>query len=306
MVEADLQDLFAFSAVARARSFRGAAGPRGVSASTLSAAVRRLEARLGLRLLNRTTRSVVPTEAGLRLLDRLTPALGEVAAAIDSVNSFRDTPAGTLRLNVPGVVARLILPGLLVRFQATHPEIKVEVTAEDRFIDVLGEGFDAGVRYDERLEQDMIAVPIGPRQDRYVAVAAPAYLERRGRPRHPDELLGHDAIRHRFLHGTSLPWEFEKDGRLVKVSPPARLTTNSLELQRAAVAAGLGIAASFHGFYADLIESGAVEEILGDWSAPFPGPFLFYSQRHYLPGPLRAFVDFIKKDARRYQPVSSR
>jgi DNA-binding transcriptional LysR family regulator len=299
MIEADLQDLLAFAAVARERSFRGAAGQRGVSASSLSAAVRRLEARLGVRLLNRTTRSVTATEAGLRLLERLTPALGEVAAAIDSVNSFRDTPTGTLRLNVPGIVARLILPPILTRFLARFPEVRVEVIAQDAFVDVLGEGFDAGIRYDERLEQDMIAVPIGPRVQHYVCVAAPSYLTRHGRPAHPDELVAHQAIRHRFLHGVALPWEFEKDGRLIKVSPPARLETNSLELQRAAVVAGLGIAATFHGFYADLIASGAVEEILSDWSESFPGPFLFYSERRYIPGPLRAFIDFLREEQRR-------
>jgi DNA-binding transcriptional LysR family regulator len=300
MDEANFQDLLAFAAVGRERSFRGAAGLRGVSASSLSAAVRRLEERLGVRLLNRTTRSVAVTEAGARLLERLAPALGEVAAAIDSVNSFRETPAGTLRLNVPGAIARMILPDIVARFLAAYPEVRVEVTAQDQFVDVLGEGFDAGIRYDERLEQDMIAVPIGPRTDRFVCVAAPVYLERHGRPRHPDELLAHQAIRHRFLHGISLPWEFEKDGQLVQVSPPARLLTNSLELQRAAVLAGLGLAATFEGFYADLLASGAVEEVLPDWSERFSGPFLFYSQRRYLPGPLRAFVDFIREDQRRY------
>jgi len=296
MEDADLQDLTAFSAVARARSFRGAAAARGVAASSLSAAVRRLEVRLRVRLLNRTTRSVTLTEAGARLLERLTPALGEVAAAIDSVNSFRDTPAGTLRLNVPGVVARLILPGLIVRFLQRHPETQVELVAEDRFIDVLREGFDAGIRYDERLEQDMIAVPIGPRTDRYAAFAAPDYLARHGPPSHPHDLLGHAAIRHRFLHGTMLPWEFEKEGQEVKVSPPARLATNSLDVQRAAVAAGLGIAATFPGFYQDLVDQGAVEEILPDWSMRFSGPFLFYSDRRYLPGPLRAFIDFLREE----------
>lgn len=299
MDDADLQDLLAFSAVARARSFRGAASQRGVSPSALSAAVRRLEARLGVRLLNRTTRSVAPTEAGARLLERLAPALGEVAAALDSVNSFRDRPTGTLRLNVPIAIARMILPDLIARFLTAYPEIRVEVVAQDEFVDVLGEGFDAGIRYDERLEQDMIAVPIGPRTDRFVCVAAPAYLARHGRPRHPDELLAHAAIRHRFLHGVSLPWEFEKDGRLLRVSPPPRLVTNSLEMQRAAVVAGLGIGCSFHDFWADLLETGKVEELLPDWSESFSGPFLFYSGRRYMPGPLRAFVDFIRADGLR-------
>jgi DNA-binding transcriptional LysR family regulator len=163
-------------------SFRGAAARQGASASALSAAVRRLEERLGVRLLNRTTRRLQPTEAGTRLLDRLRPALAGVSEALDSVNAYRDRPTGTLRLNVPGVVARLMLPDLIARFMSAYPDITVEVQAEDRFIDVLGEGFGAGVRYDERLEQDMIAVPLGPRLQRYVCVAAPSYLARHGVP----------------------------------------------------------------------------------------------------------------------------
>lgn len=304
MQDAELQDLLAFAAVARSRSFRGAAGQQGVSASGLSAAVRRLEDRLGVRLLNRTTRSVTPTDAGARLLDRLGPALSAVSDAVDSVNSYRDTPTGTLRLNVPGVVADLILPDILARFMAAHPAIRVEVMAEDSFVDVLGQGFDAGVRYDERLEKDMIAVPIGRRLDRYACVAAPSYLERHGRPQHPHDLLQHQCIRHRFSHGVSLPWEFERSGELVKITPKGPLVTNRLALQRAAVVAGFGIAASFVGFYADLIESGAVEEILIDWAEPFSGPFLFYAERRHMPAPLRAFVDFIREDQRRLQSTA--
>src|ERR1700755_3314919 len=185
MEQPDLADLDAFTAVARSRSFRGAATVRGVSASALSEAVRRLEARLGLRLLNRTTRSVTPTEAGTQLLERLAPALSEVSAAIDAVNKFRNSPTGTLRLNVPGIVAQLFLPPIVERFLRAHPGIVVEVTADDSFIDVVAAGFDAGVRYDERLEQDMIAVPIGPRTQRYAAGAAPSYLDKHGPPQPP-------------------------------------------------------------------------------------------------------------------------
>ena len=301
MQDADLQDLLAFSAVAQSRSFRGAAAQQNVSASALSAAVRRLEDRLSVRLLNRTTRSVTPTEAGARLLERLAPALLAVTDAVDSVNRYRDTPTGTLRLNVPGAVADLVLPDILTRFMAAHPAIRVEVMAEDSFIDVLGQGYDAGVRFDERLEKDMIAVPLGPRLDRYACVAAPAYLDRHGRPEHPHDLLHHQCIRHRFSHGVSPPWEFERKGELVKITPKGPLVTNRLALQRAAVVAGLGIAESFVGFYADLIDSGAVEEILTDWAEPFSGPFLFYAERRHMPAPLRAFVDFIREDQRRLQ-----
>src|SRR6266446_631942 len=186
MIEPDLADLNAFAAVARYRSFRSAATVRGVSASTLSEAVRRLETRLGVRLLNRTTRSVTPTEAGARLLERLVPALSEVAAAVDAVNGFRDSLTGTLRLNVPTAVARLILPPIVEGFLKANPGITIEITTDDSFIDVLAAGFDAGIRYEERLEQDMIAVPIGPRIQRYAAAAAPGYLAAHGPARTPE------------------------------------------------------------------------------------------------------------------------
>jgi DNA-binding transcriptional LysR family regulator len=295
MARYDLADLQAFAAVARARSFRGAATTRGVSASTLSEAVRRLESELGMRLLNRTTRSVTPTEAGAKLLERLTPALGEVAAAIDAVNSFRDSPTGTLRLNVPTIVARAILPPILSAFLEAHPGITVEVTAEDSFIDVLAAGFDAGVRYDERLEQDMIAVPIGPRIQRFVAAAAPAYLAKRGVPRHPKELLDHACIRHSFASGIALSWEFERNGEVVRISPAGPLVASNLELEVGIAVAGLGIIATFEEVLAPVIESGQLVPILEEWSQPFSGPFLYYASRRHMPVPLRSFVDYLRQ-----------
>ncbi|WP_192359454.1 LysR family transcriptional regulator, partial [Mesorhizobium mediterraneum] len=187
----DLGDLNAFVAVARAKGFRDGARASGGSASGLSEAVRRLETQLGVRLLNRTTRSVVLTEAGASLLARLGPALTEVESALDVVNGFRDRPAGTLRLNVPVSAARLVLPSIVPGFLAAYPGIRLEVIAEESFVDVLAAGCDAGIRYDERLEQDMIAVPIGPRLQRFATAASPAYLDRHGRPQHPRDLLGH-------------------------------------------------------------------------------------------------------------------
>src|ERR1700741_698642 len=168
-MKVDLGDLNAFVAVARAKGFRDGARASGASASGLSEAIRRLEAQLGVRLLHRTTRSVAPTEAGQRLLDRLAPALTEVEAALDVVNTFRDKPAGTLRLNVPTSAARLVLPAIVPAFLAAYPEIRLEVIAEESLVDVLAAGCDAGIRYEEKLEQDMIAVPIGPRVPRFAA-----------------------------------------------------------------------------------------------------------------------------------------
>jgi len=289
----DIADLDAFAAVARARSFRGAAALRNVSPSSLSQAVKRLEERLGVRLLNRTTRSVTPTEAGQRLMTRLAPTLAELTQALDEVNSFRDSPTGTLRLNVPSVAARLVLPPLVTEFLAAHPGISLELVAEDSFVDVLAGGFDAGVRYDERLEKDMIAIPLGP-PERYVTVGSPAYFDRRSRPAHPDELLGHLCIRHRFLSGVSMPWEFEKDGQVVRIVPRGPLVSNVADLGIMAAEAGLGLVRTFDGFARTRIDSGRLETVLDDWSPPFPGPNLYYPSRRHMPAPLRAFVDFLQ------------
>ncbi|MBV8439598.1 MAG: LysR family transcriptional regulator [Hyphomicrobiales bacterium] len=294
---ADLNDLSAFVTVARAHGFRDAARLSGVSASSLSEAVRRLEAKLGVRLLNRTTRSIAATEAGARLLERLTPALGEVEAALDVVNAFRDRPAGTLRLNVPAAVARLVLPSIVAPFLKAYPDIRLEVIVEDVFVDVLAAGCDAGVRYDERLEQDMIAVPIGPRVQRFVAAASPFYLDRRGRPEHPRDLLAHACLRVRFESGASPPWEFERDGEVVRIDPVGPLVVQpgaAAGLMIGAAVAGLGIIYLFEEWLRPHLDSGALEPILTPWRQDFSGPFLYYPGRRHLPAPLRAFVDFIK------------
>jgi DNA-binding transcriptional LysR family regulator len=293
----DLTDLEAFAAVAAARSFRKAAATRGVSASALSEALRRLEARLGARLLHRTTRSVTPTEAGRRLLERLSPALQEVAAALEAVERTGEGPTGTLRLNVPTAVAALVLPPILSRFLLDHPGITAEVTADDSFIDVLAAGFDAGVRYDERLERDMIAVPIGPRVQRFAIAASPAYWAAHGRPEHPRELLEHRCIRHRFASGVVPTWEFMRGGETVRVEPRGPLVANLSGLEVETAARGLGVIGTFEGFLAPVIADGRLEEVLEDWSERFPGPFLYFAGRRHLPPPLRAFVDFLRSMA---------
>ena len=293
---ADLGDLTAFVAVARSGGFRDAARTSGTSASRLSEAVRRLEARLGVRLLNRTTRSVAPTEAGARLLDRLAPALGEVEAALDVVNGFRDRPAGMLRLNVPVGAARLVLPRIVPPFLAAYPDICLEVIAEENFVDVLAAGCDAGIRYEERLEQDMIAIPIGPREQRFAAAASPAYLDRRGRPGHPRDLLHHACLRGRFPGRAMPPWEFERDGEVVKVEPTGPLIVSfggATDLALDAAVAGSGVISIFEDWLRPYLDSGALEPVLEPWWQRFSGPFLYYPGRRYLPAPLRAFVDFI-------------
>src|SRR3984957_10530338 len=234
----DLGDLNAFVSVACAGGFREAARATNLSASGLSDAVRRLETQLSIRLLNRTTLSVTPTEAGRRLLERLSPALAEVESALDVVNRFRARPAGTLRLNVPVSAARLVLPRIVPPFLAAYPDIRLEVIAEDSFVDMLAAGCDAGIRYEERLEQDMIAMPIGPRVQRFAAAASPAYLDRHGRPQHPRDLLSHACLRGRFTSGAMTPWEFECDGEVVQVDPSGPL------LVQVGTATDLAVAAS--------------------------------------------------------------
>jgi DNA-binding transcriptional LysR family regulator len=290
----DLSDLSAFVAVARARGFRPAALTRGVSPSALSDAIRRLERQLGVRLLNRTTRSVTPTEAGQRLLERLVPAFGEIAGALDTVNSFRDSPTGTLRLNVPSIVASEILPALIPDFLNAHPGITLEVESNDTFIDVLAAGFDAGIRYDERIEKDMVAIPIGPRKQRFIAAAAPRYLDAHGEPRHPRDLLEHACIRHRFGSGVLPAWEFERNGELIRITPNGPLIGTTIDLERSAAIAGLGIVYSFDEFLRPAIEAGTLVPILAKWWQTFRGPFLYYASQTHMPGPLRAFVDFVR------------
>lgn len=294
MSQPDLADLDAFAAVARARGFRAAAVSRGVSPSSLSEAVRRLEERLGVRLLNRTTRSVTPTEAGATLLERLSPALAEVTSALDAVNGFRDSPVGTLRLNVSVAVARMVLPPIVIGFLRAHPGITLEVISDNRFVDVLGSGFDAGIRYEERLERDMIAVPIGPRRQRYVTAAAPAYLAAHGVPEHPRDLTGHACVRHRFESGAMLPWEFEKDGEELVVTPAGPLISSTGDLLTEAAEAGLGLIHVFGEMVEPAIARGTLVPVLTDWSPEFSGPFLYYSSRRLVPAPLRAFLDHVR------------
>jgi DNA-binding transcriptional LysR family regulator len=293
----ELDDLATFAAVVRAGGFRDAARAGNASASGLSEAVRRLETRLGVRLLNRTTRSVTPTEAGARLFERLGPALGEVEAAVDVVNAFRDRPAGTLRLNVPANVTRIVLPSIVTPFLKAYPEIRLEVTSEDGFVDILAAGYDAGIRYDERLEQDMIAVPIGPRTQCIATAAAPAYLEAYGRPEHPRDLLDHACMRGRFSSGRVAVWEFERDAEIVRIDPAGPLLIQpgaSCDLLVDAAVAGLGVIHLFEDWLKPHLDSGALVPVLEPWWQRFSGPFLYYPGRRYLPAPLRAFVDFIR------------
>ncbi|MGN2436562.1 LysR family transcriptional regulator [Pseudomonas syringae] len=295
-MQTNIQDLLAFVVVVNAKGFREGAKISGKSASSLSDAVRRLEAKLSVRLLNRTTRSVRPTEAGARLMERIVPALGEVESALDVVNDFRGRLSGTLKLNVPASAARLVLPSIITPFLQRYPDIRLEVMIEESFVDMLAAGCDAGIRYDERLEQDMIAVPIGPRFQRFATVASPAYLDTRGRPEHPRDLLEHACLRGKFPSGALPLWEYERDGEIVSVDPTGPLTVSlggGVDLTVQAAIDGLGIIQLFEDWLQPYLDSGALEPVLEPWWQNFTGPFLYYPGRRYLPSPLRAFIDFI-------------
>ncbi len=294
MRKPNLTDVSIFAAVVEAGGFRAAAQKRGLSASSLSDCMRRLESDLGVRLLNRTTRSVTPTAAGERLLERLRPALQEIDAAFNDLDDDAQRPVGTLKLNVPVPVARFLLPDLLARFLRLYPGVSVEVVMDNTFVDVNAGGYDAGVRYEESLAKDMIAVPIGPRRQRFVAAAAPRYLAERGTPTHPEELPGHDLLGHRFESGKVGVFEFHRDGRIVRIPPQGQLLTSSHDLKIRSAINGLGIVYTFEDFLREPLSDGRLVPILEDWWQAFDGPFLYYHGRRHMPSPLRAFVDFLR------------
>lgn len=292
---ASLADLQSFAAVARLRSFRQAAAELGVSPSALSHALRGLEARLGVRLLNRTTRSVSPTEAGQRLLARLSPTLQELADALDEINSFRDSPVGTLRLNVPRAAAEYVLAPLASRFLREYPGMRLEIVTDDKLIDIVAAGFDAGVRFGERLAQDMIAVPLGPPQ-RFVVVASPAYLAEHGRPTTPQQLSEHRCIRIRFPNGSIYRWEFSRGGEKLEVEVDGPLDVADMPLMVRAAEDGLGLAYVYEQAAAAALAAGRLVTVLDDWRPAEPGFFLYYPSRRLLPAGLRAFIAMLKQD----------
>lgn len=291
MADPDLRDLDAFVAVARTRNFRRAAVEIRVSVSSLSQRLRDLEERLGVRLMNRTTRSVALTEAGELLLSRVGPALRDVGDALDQVRGLREVASGRLRINAPPPAVDLVLTPMVGPFLAAYPQVDLDVVSESGFVDIVSAGYDAGVRYGEHLAQDMVAIPLsGPQH--YVVVASPAYVARRGRPKHPKDLLDHDCIRARYSSGVMRDWEFEKAGQIVKVDPPAKLISTNMSLAMRAALDGVGIWASLDGYVGDAVKSGALVSLMEDWCEPFPGPFLYYPSQRQVPPVLRAFIDF--------------
>jgi DNA-binding transcriptional LysR family regulator len=292
MKDFDLRDLDAFVAVARTRNFRRAALEQSVSVSSLSQRLRDMEERLGVRLMNRTTRSVALTEAGELLLARVGPALSDVGDALDQVRGLRGLPSGRLRINAPPPAIDLVLAPMVAPFLQAYPQIALEIVSDSSFVDIVATGFDAGVRYGEHLAQDMIAVSLGLPQ-RYAVVASPHYIAQHGRPKHPKDLLHHAAIRTRFGSGAMPDWEFEKAGRIVKVAPPGKLIATHPGLARRAALDGVGFWPTFEGYVREAVASGELVSVLEDWCAPFPGPFLYYPSRRQPPPALGAFIAFV-------------
>jgi DNA-binding transcriptional LysR family regulator len=292
MREFDLRDLDAFVAVARTRNFRRAALEQCVSVSSLSQRLRAMEERLGVRLMNRTTRSVALTEAGELLLASVAPAMLDVGDALDRVRGLRDVPSGRLRINAPPPAIDLVLTPMVAPFLKAYPQIDLEIVGDSSFVDIVSAGFDAGVRYGEHLAQDMIAVSLGPPQS-YAVVASAQYVAQHGRPKQPKDLLDHACIRTRYGSGVIPDWEFEKAGRVVKVGPNGKLIAGYLALALRAVHDGLGFWFTFEGYVREAVQSGALVSVLDDWCAPFPGPFLYYPSRRQPPPALGAFVAFI-------------
>jgi len=287
-------ELSAFVAVAEHRNFTKAAAQLGISPSTLSQTVRLFEGRLGVRLLNRTTRSVALTEAGERLLAEAQPVLEGIDKAIGAVNSFRDKPIGSLRLSVSRPVARVWISSLLPQFLAKFPEIKLEMIVDDSHSDIVSGRFDAGIRIGERIAKDMIAVRLLD-AFRVMAVASPEYLSRHPKPVTPEDLHGHNCIRLRWdWDGVIQPWIFENASRRLEIPVDGSLMLNDLYLVMNAVLDGVGIGYISEPIIQAQIADGKLIPLLGDWCGHLSGVFLYYPSRRQLPGPLRAFIDFMR------------
>ncbi|GBU18790.1 MULTISPECIES: LysR family transcriptional regulator [unclassified Methylobacterium] len=293
MLPLRLDSLDALAAIVRRGGFRAAAAERGVSSSALSQTITGLEQTLGIRLLHRTTRSVAPTEAGARLLERLNPALDDIRGALEDLDRLRDSPSGTLRINAPGPAVDHVLCPLTFDFMRAYPDVKVEIVSDAAITDIVAQGFDAGVRFGRQVAQNMIAVPLGPPL-RYAIVASPDYVHRRGTPTTPHDLTRHDCIRRRFPGGTIAVWRFERAGEAIDITPPGRLTLSSAQQELQAALAGQGIAHVFDDYARAHVEGGALVEVLRDWSPNLPGWFLYYPSRRHHSAAMAAFLGHVR------------
>lgn len=290
-----LDGLVAFWKVAEHRGFTAAAADLAVSPSALSQAIRQLETRLGVRLLNRTTRSVSLTEAGQAYLARIGPALGQVIDAGDELNVLQGRPSGTLRLNAARVSIALVLRPLLDGFLQENPNVVLELTNDEGFVNIVEKGFDAGIRFGESIDRDMVAVPIGG-PVKVAVVASPEYLSRVPAPRHPDELVRHNCVRMRFATtGAIYKWEFEMDGRLVDYEVGGNLVISDTTFSLDAALEGIGLAYTFEQLAQPYIKAKRLKRVLTAFSPTFPGFYLYYPSRHDQPSKLKALIEYVDR-----------
>ena len=291
-----LSRLAVLAAVAEHRSFRMAARELGIAPSAVSHAVAALEESLGIRLLARTTRSVSPTQEGHRLLESLRPAFSGIDAAVEALADTREKPAGRLRITLPRLAAEHIIAPRLGGFVTLYPDIELELVNDDRFLDIVEQGFDAGLRLGEHLEADMIAVKASSPLWGAV-VATPAYFERHGTPQHPHDLVNYPCIRRRFSSGAIYRWEFEKDGQALTVGVNGPLILGDDRLVLAAALDGAGLAYLFGARLEGAMEDGRLIRVLEDWCPPFDGFYIYYPSRRQMRPALRAFVDYFRQRA---------
>lgn len=290
----ELNDLLAFATVARERSFTRAAAKLGISPSALSHAMRNLETRLDVRLLARTTRSVAPTEAGERLLETVNPALASIEEALASLAHWRHSVSGTVRVTASTYAAQTVLLRKLPGFLLAHPEVKVEISVEDRLTDIVAEGFDAGIRFHMSVDKDMIAIPVGPML-RTVVVGTPAYFKRYPPPKTPSELKDHVCVSFRLKSGAIMPWDLEEDGREFNIRTTGQFIANDGALMAAAVRAGAALGYMMEEEVAEEIADGRLIQVLDAWCVPFPGLHLYHPSRRQSPPALRALITALRE-----------
>ena len=292
----EFAELRAFIEVVELGNFGRAAVELGMAPSTLSQTIKKLEDRLGLRLINRTTRSVALTEAGEHLLSRVRPVFAELDASIESINDFRDRPIGTLRLSVSSIPAQMVLAPLLKHFLPSYPGIQMDISVDNAESDIVKGRFDAGIRYGRRIAQDMVTVRASP-PSRIIAVASPEYLSRHPGPKTPEDLQHHACIRFRLGNHMLLPWEFENDGKKIEIGVTGQLIVNDVDLMVKATRDGIGIGYMAETYIAEEISRGELVALLSEWSPSYGSWYLYYPSRQHMSAPLRAFVNFIKAHA---------
>lgn len=292
-MQLNISDFTAFISVARHKSFREAGDQLGLSPSAISHAVKQLEQRLKVRLFNRTTRSVALTEAGVNLFERLRPVFDEFNTLLDEMNCFRDTPMGTLKINASRLASRLVLMPMISGFSRQYPDIKVEITTDDKLVDIVQQSFDAGIRLNTTVEKDMIAVPIGPKIQ-LVVVATPEYFEHYPAPTHPQELVDHQSIVFRLQSGRIYHWEFEGPAGKLEIAPAGNIVLDDMDSSLEAVLCGAGLGYLYHEQVKAHLENGTLVQVLDEWLPERPSLQLYYPNRQYMPGPLRAFLDYVK------------